>query len=266
MIIEQINKVSKEEGVNVNIAKAILEEITAYNHLTLSIVELANKATCSQPTVTRFVQYIGMKSYKTLIKLINQETKTYFSTPQLTNFDMQAEIDKIVFDVKNTLSNINEEQLNTIAKAIVQAKKINIVWMGGNEALKSEIEHKLSQIGKHVMIGHYWHQQLINVHYMTEQDLLIVLSYSGDKYETVKVAQAAKDKKIPMLVITGDFDSKIRHLGDYKVINYSTDAKYRAFSITSKVVSMAIFDLIFQKMLTYGVVTPEIIKAWKWEN
>ncbi|ATZ18901.1 hypothetical protein ESOMN_v1c05190 [Williamsoniiplasma somnilux] len=267
MILEKINKISKEKNINGNIAQAILCEISKQNGLNLNIVELAEKSGCSQPTVTRFVRTLGLENFKKLVKAVNFESLKFF--PDNDNTPHEKEImdgSDILSDVRTTLENIDHELFEQIALKIVKAKKINIAGMGGNETLKVEIEHKLSQIGKHVLIGKDWHQQLINLHFMSKDDLTIIISYSGDKFETLKVAQESISKKVPVLAITGNFDSQLRQVATYSLLVYSNDPKYRTFSITSKVAALALWDLLFKKIITHDILKPDVAEAWRWET
>jgi DNA-binding MurR/RpiR family transcriptional regulator len=154
MYLEKIYKYSKEQNnVNSDISKIIIEEIVKNKAFDLSVLELAEKSKCSQPSVSRYVKSIlEAESYRTLVLQLNKEVISYFEN----NFNKSNYLENnqaILKDIKKTLTFLRQKDIEVAANQIVNAKRINITAIGGNIALKYEIEHKLSQIGKYVMIG-----------------------------------------------------------------------------------------------------------------
>ncbi|AUF83731.1 hypothetical protein CXP39_02890 [Mesoplasma syrphidae] len=267
MYLEKIYKYSKEQNnANSDISKAIIEEIVTNKIFDLSVSELAKKSQCSQPTVSRYIKNVlEAESYRTLVLQLNKEVISYFEN----NFNKNNYFENnqtILNDIKTTLACLIQIDVEKAAKLIVNAEKINVSSIGGNMALKHEIEHKLSQIGKYVMIGPDWHQQLINLNFMQKNDVVIAVSYSGDKFEMNKVIEKANEKGVKVISLTGPYESNLKKNSTFAFEIHSKDAKYRSFSFTSRLCAFAIWEVIFKNILALDIVTSDVIEAWKWEQ
>ena len=80
---------------------------------------------------------------------------------------------------------------------------------------------------------------MINLNYMNQEDLVIIISYSGDKSESNKIANETQKREIPLLIFSGNFQSKIAKKANYFVKIFSKDPKYRSFSFSSKLAAIA---------------------------
>ncbi|WP_339022890.1 MurR/RpiR family transcriptional regulator [Spiroplasma endosymbiont of Crioceris asparagi] len=267
MILDNIKiYASDKKNSYSNIAKKIIEIINETKAFHISVSELAKRVGCSQPTVTRFINIVSNKEgYRIFSIKINKEIKLYFEG-ELVNGDYVEDQNSIVEDIKNTFAGITKENIEGIVETIKGANKINVVSIGGNNSIKFEIEHTLAKIGKFVMIGYDWHQQLINIKYMQENDIVIAISYSGSKGEIISIINEAKRKNIKIILITGYFESESKKLADYVLNVYSKDAKFRAFSYSSRVCALALWNVIFKYLLMKEELSQDIIEAWQWKK
>ncbi|WP_031543187.1 MurR/RpiR family transcriptional regulator [Mesoplasma photuris] len=264
MVLEKIFDLTKEDGVNKEISDTILKEIMKNRNYSISVSELAELANLSQPTITRFVQNnFNLKSYKNFTKQLNEEVLTYFEHKNEIN-DIKNNSDLLIKDVIKTLDEIDSEVLVKAAKMIAGAEKINVTGIAGNSAMKLDIEHKLAQVGKIVMSGRDWHQEMMNLNSMNEKDLLIIISYSGDKYEMNRIAEKAKTRGIKIISFTGNFDSNLRDKSDVVLLANSSDPKYRTYTTTARVCMMALWQILFREMIKYIKIDIDAIEEWKW--
>ncbi|WP_338972770.1 MurR/RpiR family transcriptional regulator [Spiroplasma endosymbiont of Panorpa germanica] len=267
MILEQIYKYSKEiDTAKALISKAIIDEITNEKSFSLSVVQLADKSGCSQSTVSKYIKNdLEIESYRDLVSILNKEITRYFEDKYNSN-NFEENSSAIVDDLTRTLKKLDSTKVKEAAQMIFSAEKICVAANGGNVALKSEIEHKLSQTGKFIMIGTDWHQQSININFMKKTDVLILISYSGDKFEMNKIMDKALEKGITIITLTGPFESKIKSKSTHNFQVESKDPKYRSFSFTARVCAFAIWEMIFKEFLSMDVITSDVIDAWKWEQ
>ncbi|ASZ09415.1 MurR/RpiR family transcriptional regulator [Mesoplasma chauliocola] len=267
MIIEKVYKASNEqEKSQRRIAETIISEITKNNKFTLGITQLAEKSQASQPTTTRFINEIYPEgNYKLFKEKLNEEIKTYFKSNYEKNnlFDNKK---RMLLDITNTLEKIDDSQIIKASDLLVKANKINVASLGGNYSIKYLFEHKLTKIGKYAMLSLDWHQQLINLNFMTKTDVLIVISYSSDKNEISKIIEKALIKGIKIILLTGEFKSKWENEVDICIKIPSTDAKFRSFSFTSKTCMNLVIELIFREMLKNILPEIDVVEEWKWQN
>ncbi|AHI53513.1 RpiR family transcriptional regulator [Spiroplasma sabaudiense Ar-1343] len=267
MILEQIYKYSKEsETSNASISKSIIDEITSNKGFNLTVVQLAEKSGCSQSTVSKYIKNaLEIETYRELVVCLNKEITRYFED-KYNNNNFEENSIAIISDLQKTLKNLDPQKVKEAATLIFNAEKICIAAIGGNIALKYEIEHKLSQTGKFIMIGTDWHQQSININFMKKNDVVILISYSGDKFETNRIIEKANEKGITVITFTGAFPSKVKSKSNCDFQIESKDAKFRSFSFTSRICAFAIWEMIFKDFLSMDVITSDVIDAWKWQQ
>ncbi|ATZ16280.1 RpiR family transcriptional regulator [Entomoplasma freundtii] len=268
MILDQLFEMtqSSEENLNHRLARVIIDELLINRQFKLTVTTLSQKANCSQPSVSRFAKSLTGQSYKHFVNLINEEAPSYFLIWNREKETIDDGKNKIIQAVVETLDYFKSEEIEAISRLIIRSNKINVVGIGGNRTIKTEVEHKLSQVGRHVMLSSDWHQQLINLNYMTSNDLVIIISYSGDKRESNQIANEANKRKIPLILFSGDFNSELINKAQHYVCIKSGDPKYRSFSFAAKPAVMAAWEIIFKYLLTLDIQSEEIVEAWSWKS
>jgi len=265
MILDRINKMTEEADRNsVNIAKTILKYLFKEKIFDLTIVQLAQLSNVSQPTVSRFVKAIGCQTYKEFSLIINGETPLFFGISD-KNFDLMNS-ESLISSIRETLSQNNKDKIAEAVKLIDQAKNVNVVGIGGNQSLKFEIEHKLSQIGISTMFSQDWHHQLMNTHYMNENDLLIALSYSGETNEILQIVDEAKKKKTKVISITCNHESTLKRKSNLSFEIVSPEGKYRPYLFQGRILGFILWEILFEQLLVYNEKYWDNISRWRWKN
>jgi DNA-binding MurR/RpiR family transcriptional regulator len=75
---------------------------------------------------------------------------------------------------------------------------------------------------------------------MQKNDVIIVISYSGDKFEMNKIIDKANEKGVKVIALAGSFESELKRKANIVFEILSNDAKYRSFSFTSRLCAFAI--------------------------
>lgn len=96
--------------------------------------------------------------------------------------------------------------------------------------------------------------------------MLVVISYSLDKNEISKIIEKAIQKKIKIIILTGDFENSCDDKVDVCIKVSSSDAKFRSFSFTSKTCMNLVIEMIFKEMLKNILPKTDVIEEWKWQN
>ncbi|WP_157844554.1 SIS domain-containing protein [Mesoplasma melaleucae] len=169
-------------------------------------------------------------------------------------------------DITNTLNNIDDNKIIKASNILVKAEKINIASLCGNYSLKYLFEYKLTRVGKNVMLSLDWHQQIINLNFISKNDVLIVISCSMNKNEISKFIEKAISKKIKIILLTGEFENNWNDKVDVCIKVSSSDAKFRSFSFTSKACMNLAIEMIFKEMLKNILPEVDVIEEWKWQN
>lgn len=115
----------------------------------------------------------------------------------------------ITQEIEQTISNISEEQINYLIKEIKTAKRIFVVGTGRSFLMIKSFAMRLMQIGFEVyVVGE------IVTPSITDQDLLIIGSGSGETNSLVSMANRAKSYNAKLALITIYPNSTLGQLAD----------------------------------------------------
>jgi RpiR family murPQ operon transcriptional repressor len=86
---------------------------------------------------------------------------------------------------------------------------------------------------------------------LTEDDLLILISDSGETSEVIKAAELAKENNILTVSITNFAKNKLNSISDFvlKSINFDLDMDVRIDSTASRISQLMILDTLFINIL-----------------
>ena len=86
---------------------------------------------------------------------------------------------------------------------------------------------------------------------LTEDDLLILISDSGETSEVIKAAELAKENDILTVSITNFAKNKLNSISDFvlKSINFDLDMDVRIDSTASRISQLMILDTLFINIL-----------------
>ena len=86
---------------------------------------------------------------------------------------------------------------------------------------------------------------------LTEDDLLILISDSGETSEVIKAADLAKENNILTVAVTNFSKNKLNSISDFvlKSINFDLDMDVRIDSTASRISQLMILDTLFINIL-----------------
>jgi len=195
-IIEYISN-NKEEVVNSSI------QVLAKNNFTVpnSIVRLTKK-----------LDYEGFSHFKMQLKQELENTNDKDET--LMNY------------MKKTADLIDEEQLEKISKVIFRAKKVACFAVGDTAPFGESVSRRFKNMGVNISFYHYRHEIIEEIKTgLGSNDVVILLSISGQTQQVIEVAEIAKEKQLTIVSATHFSKNKLVELADYKVYCYSPKRK-----------------------------------------
>ncbi|MEW6624643.1 MAG: MurR/RpiR family transcriptional regulator [Bacillota bacterium] len=225
----------------------------------LSALDLGAKVGVSDATVVRFAKSLGYSGYpeiKTeLFKYLTREDDP--SQKMIKALGRMKKVNMAVTEVfENDIKNIQEtfksfslENMESAVSAINKAQKIYILGLNSCEALAGFLNFHLSRLCLNVKLitssGLVMFEQLA---FITEADLLIVISYprySRDSLDSIKLAKSVGAKVIS---ITDKTFSPIAEASDIALIAHSSSPGfYNSYAAATTicnvlVLSMAMLD------------------------
>ena len=236
--------------------KLIAEYILENDILQDSAQVLGEKTNTSAAAIIRFSKKIGFKGFSDLKMNLAQSTKE----------EKQQEVD-LIFEPEDNISTLVEKgcrlNMNTVLKTyqlinidtleqsidlLNNASTIYLFGVGGSSVIGLDIYQKLMRIGKKVIYNADLHVQMTFAQSMDQNDVALIISYSGSTTGLVDVARVLHEKQIPFISITQINSNPISKLSTYSLKVPSEEKALRIGAVSSRISSFVITDLLY-----YGV-------------
>jgi DNA-binding MurR/RpiR family transcriptional regulator len=174
-----------------------------------SIIELAERAEVSPPTVTRFCRRLGCQSFADFkvnlartayvgVRYLNPETKS--TDPADVATDVITKAQNALFMLHRSL---DAAVLDKVADRLARAEMVYAFGSGGNSSMiASEVQNRLFRLGSRVTVSNDHGMQLMLTAAARPNDVLIGSSFSGRNAELVKCFALARENGITTIALT----------------------------------------------------------------
>lgn len=188
----------------------------------MTAATLGDAVEVSESTVVRFANALGYGGYPKLQKALQESIKTKLTTVQ--RFEMSKEMDsntdlynKImsqdVDNIQRTIEELDISNLRNIANDIHNAKKVYVLGLRSSSVLAQYLAFYLNfaidrvQVIPAGVLDSF--DQIIN---LTEEDLLITITFPRYSNQTLRLVNYASEHKIPIISITDSILSPVASL------------------------------------------------------
>jgi DNA-binding MurR/RpiR family transcriptional regulator len=247
-----MNHYSPAEG---RVADYVLENPTTTLNLTTK--QLAKQCQCSEATIIRFCQRVGINSFKELkIELAKGAHKV--NAEQLPNLSVNFEdetdavLEKVMSKSMSALMNTNRlvssSAIDAAAEAIHGAKRVFLYGAGGSSVVALDAQYKLLRIDISALFSLDSHVQMVMATNMTKDDVLFVVSTSGQTKEVVELMQIAKDKGAAVILLTQHGSSPASRLADILLTISVEEQHIRIGTMSARIAQLAIVDAMFIRL------------------
>lgn len=218
--------------------------------LPLSIVELAEKCSCSEATIVRFSKRLGFAGYQELKISLAQETHSTVVNANMTADDGVFEIyEKVCNDIycslERTKKVLDKDALDKTAKAIMNAGKVIFMGLGNSAAIAQDASHKLLRAGYNAYAYTDNHMQVIAASHLNSGDVLVGISHSGSSKDVIEALQLARDRGAVTVSITNKGKSPIQKHSDYVLHTSSEETQYNILALNSRIAQLSIIDALY---------------------
>ncbi|MEN3753606.1 SIS domain-containing protein [Mangrovibacter yixingensis] len=229
----------------------------------LSSQQLAEMLSVSQSAIVKFAQKLGLQGFTNFKMTLVEEWGKQVSdrkqqSPHLHNdissHDPLHDVAKKLLNEKmnaarKTTDNLDFNLLEKVINLLQAANRIQIAAIGGSSLVGKDLSWKLMKIGFHILSEYDSHVQLTIAQTLTEQDVMLAISFSGQRKEVLLAAEIAKSKGAVVVAITSLQDSSLRKLADYTLDTVSDEQRWRSSSISSRSAQQCVTDLLFMGLL-----------------
>ncbi|GAA0182692.1 MurR/RpiR family transcriptional regulator [Clostridium sediminicola] len=212
-----------------------------------SIIDLAKKTNTSGATITRFCKKIGCSSYVDMkIKLHITNSKEPSTDAHTVFSDVYTYYSEVI---ERTKQLIDKALIYELVEVIKSARNIYIYGIGSSGLSAIEMMQRLLRMGFNVHAISDTHMMIINSAIVSEKDLVIGISVSGETEDVIHALKTSKNHGAKTVAITSFEDSSITKFADTTLIIYNSSFVERTRFINSQFSTMYLLDLICTLLL-----------------
>lgn len=216
-----------------------------------SVTDLAEKAGVGETTALRFCRKIGFKGYqefklalakelvspiKNLHEEINDEDSPIAIARKVTETNTRA--------LRDTLSILNNEQLDAAVNALLQARNIHFYGVGASGMTALDAKYKFLRIGLSVDAFNDSHMQAMAATTLARGDVAVGISVSGSTKDTVDSLTLAKEAGATIICITHHARSPITRRADIVLLMAGKEGPLQGGALTSKIAQLHVIDIL----------------------
>lgn len=221
----------------------------------MSIHELAKHTFSSASSIVRLCNHTGYSGYKEFRKAVTyelamREKSKRVEQREIAHSDsLQDIIDKITYSnivsLEETRELMDVTVLRSCVNLIKQARMIYLFGLGASLCAAKDAYLKFLRLNKPCIINEDWHSQLLQAKNARENDLGIVISYSGATTEMVECMKIMKENKTPIIAITRCVNSPVSELADQKLYTTANESIFRSGAMSSRTSQLNIIDILY---------------------
>lgn len=226
--------------------------------ISLDIHTLAKLGYCSAATIVRICKKNGIKGYKELkVALMNDlnfndnlikesiNNKKVSGAPTIVNEIFNENIKAI----NNTYNLIDYVVVDEVIKLMKKAKAIRLFAIGASFLVAKDLQQKLERINKVSVLYEDTHMQIVNSNNSTQDDLAIIISYSGETKELNDMAKTIKSNGCKIVSITQYSNNKLMGTADYNLFVPMIEKPLRIGAGSSRISQLSVIDYLYHLYL-----------------
>ncbi|MCU8490050.1 SIS domain-containing protein [Vibrio vulnificus] len=222
----------------------------------LTSQELAEQAQVSQSSIVKFTQRLGFKGYSAFKLALTEEIgrkQAMQATPLHSDIladDPLAVIAQKLIKAKTdamfqTTNALSYEACHQAVQWLSEARRVQIVGIGGSALTVKDLSYKLLKLGITTLAEQDSHVQIAVARTLSEQDVQIAISFSGERKEILVAAEAAKEQGAKVIALSSPKKSRLRQIADMTFDTIADETEHRSSAIASRSAQNVITDLLF---------------------
>ena len=221
----------------------------------LTSTKLAQELDISQSTVIRFTQKLGYENFRGFLADLHLVTANDqdFTQDVTKEESMSISISRVLtqyLDVINMTHNDNDVDLiEQAATMIMKARKIMLFGRANNDFFCEYFQIQLLRYHMQAFFDRDTHNSFYIMSQMNEEDVLIVISESGETFEVQQILAVARQKKVKILAITGKAKSSLAAMADHVLYTVTFKQETRITTNVIRVSQLFLIDIIMIAIL-----------------
>lgn len=224
----------------------------------LSSQKLAQQTGVSQSAVVKFAQKLGYKGFPALKQALSEivaapEQAVTLHNQILSTDSLKTVGEKLLAEkaaaLRATLDINSEQRLTDALDMLRSARRIILTGLGASGLVAKDLAYKLLKIGVMAVSETDMHAQLAAVQALDSRDLLLAISFSGERREINLAAEEAQRCGAKVLALTSFTPNSLQQRADHCLYTISEEPAIRSAAISSSTAQYALTDLLFMAMI-----------------
>ncbi len=233
-----------------------------------NLTDLAERIGASEATLIRTCKklgYSGFQDFKINMALakIHSLSKVENEIKEIDKTDsIKTLSDKIrqmhVIAIDEVFSNLDYNEIEKIAKKLLEARFINLFAFGGTKPIAVDLHHKLFRMGFTSAVFVDLREQKMRATLAKPNDVFFAFNFSGFGSNTYDALMLAKKNGATIISLTSNKNSPIAKISDFKLFGV-TNWESQFTGTTDRLTQLAIIDVLFLYIINLD--KPEINSA-----
>ncbi|CNG19284.1 putative DNA-binding transcriptional regulator [Yersinia enterocolitica] len=224
----------------------------------LSSQKLAQQTGVSQSAVVKFAQKLGYKGFPALKQALSEivaapEQAVTLHNQILSTDSLKTVGEKLLAEkaaaLRATLDINSEQRLTDALDMLRSARRVILTGLGASGLVAKDLAYKLLKIGVMAVSETDMHAQLAAVQALDSRDLLLAISFSGERREINLAAEEAQRCGAKVLALTSFTPNSLQQRADHCLYTISEEPAIRSAAISSSTAQYALTDLLFMAMI-----------------
>ncbi|MEQ6390666.1 MurR/RpiR family transcriptional regulator [Bacillaceae bacterium S4-13-58] len=236
------------------IADYFLEHPEKVIHST--ITQLAEDLNVAEATVYRFCKRIGFSGFQamkiSLASEIVEPIKDIHGTINENDSEIQIAEKVLKYNIKtleDTSKTLDHKNLNLAVKALNNAQRVEFYGTGGSGIVALDAHHKFMRTGIPTISYSDTHFQLMSASKLTDQDVAVLISHTGENKDIMEVLEVAKESGATTIGITHFAKSRFSQAVDIPLYTISEETDYRSEALASRIAQLSLIDALFVNVM-----------------
>lgn len=219
----------------------------------MTVGELAKECGVSEASVSRFCKRIELKGFHHLKISLARELVDAKDDGEISGHisvdDMEGSLRGILSnkmeELRQTVAMIDREELKKILGVINNADTVLMAAVGNTIPVAMDGAYKLNQIGIRAMSTPIWETELGYSYNLTDKDVVVAISNSGESTGVIQILEAAKSRGAVAISITNNARSSVAELSTYHITTATREKLFLDGYCFSRVSATMVIEIIY---------------------
>lgn len=219
----------------------------------MTVGELAKECCVSEASVSRFCKRIELKGFHHLKISLARELVDAKDDGEISGHisvdDMEGSLRGILSnkmeELRQTVAMIDREDLKKILDVINNADTVLMAAVGNTIPVAMDGAYKLNQIGIRAMSTPIWETELGYSYNLTDKDVVVAISNSGESTGVIQILEAAKSRGAVAISITNNARSSVAELSTYHITTATREKLFLDGYCFSRVSATMVIEIIY---------------------